>query len=99
MRAFIRNLLDDLPVLIVVLAIVAGVSYETTEDQRESCERVNVVRSVLHRFLDSASSSTSVQPSSVKQEYGLLMFQLERVPYTPPNSPQVDCEEAFQWPW
>lgn len=67
------------------------------DELTKACERTNVLRGVVHGFLNEAATARAKEGHSiVARNYRNLMWRLEAVPHTPPGSARVACGEAYR---
>lgn len=96
MNKFIVPVISTLIGVAIVLLVTTTQQSDFTRRQVESCERVNVVRSTLERFIESARDARQATGDpDVAKQYQSLLDDLEAVPYTIKDRAIVDCDRAF----
>lgn len=82
-----------------LLALLAGLAVYIHRFEIESCERVNVLRDVVGRALETASDRAERGGDAAMQaEVEAHLASLRAVPFTDGEDVTVDCGEAYS-PW
>jgi hypothetical protein len=99
--------LGSLPALVAFIILLCGVfaviEINDAKDARalyrgqvESCERVNVLRSVFEKVLEGTVRETA--NPDIRRVYLERLRELETAPFTPPGGAVVDCRRAVPKP-